>query len=74
MMESVMKSKIFVCKLFFSCLVLFAFTCQLCGTEYFVSPSGKDSFPGSWEKPFATFKKGLSVLKPGDILTLTPGD
>lgn len=73
-MESVMKSKLFVCKFFFSCLVLFAFTCQLCGTEYFVSPSGKDSFPGSREKPFATFKKGLSVLKPGDILTLTPGD
>lgn len=69
-----MKNKRPAAKVFLSCLLLFVFSGLLCGTEYFVSPDGKDTFPGSKAQPFATFKKGLSVLKPGDILTLCPGD
>ena len=69
-----MENKWLTVKMFFCCLALFAFNVLLCGAEYFASPDGNDSFPGSRTQPFATFKKGLSVLKPGDILTLRPGD
>ena len=44
------------------------------GAEYYVSTSGNDNAKGSKEAPFATFPKGLSVLKAGDTLILAPGD
>lgn len=42
--------------------------------EYFVSPAGKDTASGKAEaEAFATLSKGISVLKPGDTLTMLPG-
>lgn len=43
--------------------------------EYFVSPTGDDSATGvSRSVPFATIAKGIEVLKPGDTLTILPGE
>jgi len=43
--------------------------------DYFVSKSGNDQSNGrSGQRAFATVGKGLSVLKPGDTLTVLPGE
>ena len=44
------------------------------GADFYVSPGGRDSDPGSREKPFATFKRGLDALNAGDTLHMAPGD
>ena len=54
--------------------LLSAASVLLGGAEYFVSPAGSDTAPGTKAKPFATFKRGLDALKAGDTLTLAPGD
>jgi len=43
------------------------------GKSYYVSPQGEDSNVGTLKKPFRTVSKGLSVLRPGDILFLRGG-
>ena len=44
-------------------------------TEYFVSPSGNDAQAGfPREQAFATIQKGVNALKPGDTLTIRPGE
>jgi len=41
--------------------------------EFFVSPSGSDSNPGTLASPFKTISKGITVLTPGDTLSLRAG-
>ncbi len=41
--------------------------------EYFVSPSGNDSNPGSAKAPFATIGKAVKAVQPGDIVTIRSG-
>jgi len=43
------------------------------GAIYFVAPTGSDQSPGSRERPFRTLAKAISVLNPGDTLTLRAG-
>ena len=44
-------------------------------TEYFVAKHGDDNKPGtSKAEAFATVQKGIDALKPGDVLTLAPGE
>jgi parallel beta-helix repeat protein len=43
------------------------------GATYYVSPNGNDLNPGSLSSPFLTIKKGVSGLKPADILYLRAG-
>ena len=46
-----------------------------CGSEYFVGTRGNDGASGRLEsEAFATVAKGLLALKPGDTLTLLPGE
>jgi hypothetical protein len=40
---------------------------------YYVATTGNDSFPGSVSQPFATIKRGISVLRAGDKLYLRAG-
>ena len=49
------------------------FTPSTAGTEYFVAPNGDDNNAGSSAAPFRSVRKGLSVLQPGDTLTLREG-
>lgn len=43
--------------------------------EYFVSKQGNDAHNGlSREAAFATIQKGVDALKPGDTLTIAPGE
>ena len=43
--------------------------------EYFVSNRGSDQAGGRTEQAaFATIAKGVSILKPGDMLTILPGE
>ena len=42
-------------------------------TEYFVSTTGNDGNPGTQSSPFRTIEQGLTVLKPGDRLSLRSG-
>ncbi len=44
-----------------------------CAKEYFVSNSGNDRWAGTKAKPFKTIKKAVSVVKPGDIVTVRGG-
>lgn len=47
----------------------------LVATEYFVSKNGDDANPGaSKDKAFLTIQKGVDALKPGDVLTIGPGE
>ena len=41
--------------------------------EYFVSPSGKDTDPGTEMAPFATITKAVEIVKAGDIVTIRSG-
>lgn len=44
-------------------------------TEYFVAKNGDDRYDGlSESNAFATVGKGVSVLAPGDVLTIGPGE
>jgi hypothetical protein len=44
-------------------------------TEWFVSATGRDDFAGATgTEAFATLAKGLAALKPGDVLTMLPGE
>lgn len=38
------------------------------GTSYYISPSGKDTNPGTLESPFFTLNKAWSVVKAGDVI------
>ena len=42
--------------------------------DYFVSNSGSDSNSGGWASPFQTISKGISVLAPGDTLSIVKGN
>jgi len=41
--------------------------------DYYVSPSGSDSNPGTLEKPFATFPKAVESMVPGDLCYVRGG-
>jgi hypothetical protein len=41
--------------------------------EYFVSPDGRDSNPGTKAAPFATVSKAAKTVKPGDVVTVRSG-
>lgn len=41
--------------------------------DYYVSPNGSDSDPGSIDKPFKTFAKANSVAAPGNLIYLRGG-
>ena len=41
--------------------------------DYFVSPTGSDSHPGTVGEPFATIQKGMDQLQAGDTLHLREG-
>ncbi|MBS1801646.1 MAG: right-handed parallel beta-helix repeat-containing protein [Acidobacteria bacterium] len=43
-------------------------------TEFYLSPSGNDSNPGTKEAPFSSFKKADSVVQPGDTVHVLPGE
>ncbi len=58
----------------FAALNAMLFATQVNATTYYVSPSGSDSNPGtSIDKPFASWQKLSSVLKPGDIAYIRGG-
>ena len=42
-------------------------------TTYYVSPSGKDTQPGSQAKPFRTIQHAADVMRPGDICLIRSG-
>lgn len=48
-------------------------TSLLGAADYFVSPQGKDTDPGTAARPFATFAKALAVMKGGDSMNILPG-
>ena len=43
------------------------------GTTYYVATNGSDSNPGTASQPFSTIKKGVSVLKAGDVVYIRSG-
>jgi hypothetical protein len=43
------------------------------GINYYVSPSGNNNYTGIINMPFKTISKGISKLKPGDILYVRGG-
>ncbi|MBR7138291.1 MAG: right-handed parallel beta-helix repeat-containing protein [Lentisphaeria bacterium] len=44
-----------------------------CAKEYFVSMEGNDKWPGTKAKPFKTMQKAVSLVNPGDIVTVRGG-
>jgi alpha-N-arabinofuranosidase len=50
-----------------------AFAHATSATEYFVSPSGNDSNPGSKEAPLRTIQRGAELAQPGDMITVRVG-
>ncbi|MDH4079253.1 MAG: right-handed parallel beta-helix repeat-containing protein [Nitrospira sp.] len=43
------------------------------GASYYVATNGSDSNPGTLNQPFKSFKKGVSLLQPGDTLYIRGG-
>src|SRR5208283_2602272 len=41
--------------------------------DYYVSPSGSDSFPGTLSQPFLTIQKAASVMEAGDTAFIRAG-
>ena len=57
------------------CVALLASPRGVHGAEYFVNKQGSDANDGaSRETAFLTIQKGVDVLKPGDTLTIGPGE
>jgi len=57
------------------CLALFASLTPVDAAEYFVGTRGSDAADGLTRgKAFATIQKGVDGLKPGDALTILPGE
>ena len=57
------------------CLFLSSIAFPALGAEYFVTRQGNDANKGtSRETAFATIQKGVDALKPGDTLTIGPGE
>ena len=55
-------------------LSLFSFLC-LGAQEYFVGVDGSDKNPGTSESaPLRTIKKAVTGMKPGDTVTILPGE
>ena len=46
---------------------------ELGGVAYYVAPWGDDENPGTFEKPFRTIQKAVSVMKPGDTCYIRGG-
>jgi pectate disaccharide-lyase len=53
--------------------LLLASTATALATDYYVSPSGSDSNPGTLAAPFATIPKAVSVVGAGDSIFLRGG-
>jgi hypothetical protein len=61
-------------RILLSGLLLFTIhTTNLLANDYFVSPTGQDNNPGTFERPFATLTKAASMLEPGDTCYLRQG-
>lgn len=43
------------------------------GAEYFVAPTGSDSNNGTFAKPFREIRKALTVVAPGDTVSIADG-
>lgn len=61
-----------------SCVLVLALSAVLeaspqAATDYYVSPSGSDSWPGSAARPFATIAKAGSVVTAGGTVHVAPG-
>ncbi len=69
-------------------LILFSFSLESCSlsvprdqnktlsnnsNHYYLSPSGDDSNPGSFNQRWKTIRKANTILKPGDTVTLADG-
>ncbi|MFA7158022.1 MAG: hypothetical protein WC299_01875, partial [Kiritimatiellia bacterium] len=60
------------CGLFITALII---SSNVRAAEYFNGLNGSDTNDGlSREKSFATIQKGVDALKPGDNLTILPGE
>jgi hypothetical protein len=46
---------------------------NVCAAEFFVSPTGRDSDPGTLEKPFASVQRAQDAVAPGDIVYVRGG-
>jgi len=53
--------------------VFLIFSSAVSAKEYYVSTAGNDQNPGTLSNPFRTINKGVSILKPGDILYVRTG-
>lgn len=54
--------------------ILFSLTFVLNATNYYVAPNGNDNNPGTISQPWASWQKGFSSLKAGDILYIRGGN
>lgn len=57
----------------YSFVLIITFLHQGYSVDYFVAPAGKDSNSGSIQAPFATMRKAILVMKPGDVCYLRAG-
>ena len=54
-------------------IYLFFFFAFVFGQEYHISPRGKDSNPGTAQKPFKTISKATEIAQPGAVITVHEG-
>jgi hypothetical protein len=54
-------------------LMAFCFVASSFGANYYVSPSGNDSNPGTQASPFRTLTKAISTVQAGDIVYMRGG-
>jgi len=59
--------------LIFSMLMVIGSSATAQSTSFYVSLNGKDSNPGTREKPFRTIQHGADEAKPGDVINVRGG-
>ena len=72
-MFKISRARQYLASLLLSALFFFLGSMTVHATTYYVATSGSDSYPGSQSQPFATIKRGISVLKAGDKLYIRAG-
>ena len=71
--SATVKAKAFKTSYAPSAVALASFVQGNTGNTYYVATDGSDSTSGTFNQPFRTIRKGLSVLKGGDTLLLRAG-
>ncbi|MDA8387663.1 MAG: right-handed parallel beta-helix repeat-containing protein [Nitrospiraceae bacterium] len=72
-MNALKKTAMIIAMGLIGCCIPGVFAGVVYAKAYYVAPSGRDSAPGTRARPWGTFARAMTALKPGDTLYLEDG-